>query len=270
MISITRFGACRDIRMQATPGRRQCSPSIGAAFQAALRPASPSFTAHAAIDAVRRALPRDGVLSFDVGAHTHRSPASGLRTRPRVSHHQRLVVDGLRLAGSDRGQARAARPAGRVPPRRRLFPDDLRRGRGRQAPRAQRFPSSCSTTAGSRSSRSSRSSASSRSTAPSCSAEDYREPPAHYFGVPAIGVSSADALEAAVHKALRRQWADRDRGRRRFRALHGHGLRLSELGKQELRRGDAWSPCANSDGCGIQGEACLAPTNNQLCSGRRS
>src|SRR5262249_22887624 len=40
-------------------------------FQAALRPPSPSFTAHAAIDAVRQALPRDGVLSFDVGAHTH-------------------------------------------------------------------------------------------------------------------------------------------------------------------------------------------------------
>src|SRR5580700_6551442 len=41
------------------------------AFQTALRPASSAFTAHAAIDAVRRALPRDGVLAFDVGAHTH-------------------------------------------------------------------------------------------------------------------------------------------------------------------------------------------------------
>ena len=40
-------------------------------FQSALRPASTAFTAHAAIDAVRRALPRQGVLSFDVGAHTH-------------------------------------------------------------------------------------------------------------------------------------------------------------------------------------------------------
>jgi acetolactate synthase-1/2/3 large subunit len=32
--------------------------------------------------------------------------------------------------------------------------------------------------------------------------EEYREPPAHYFGVPAIGVRDADALEAAVRKAL--------------------------------------------------------------------
>jgi thiamine pyrophosphate-dependent acetolactate synthase large subunit-like protein len=48
-------------------------------FQSALRPKSESnaaskpasFTAYAAIDAVRRTLPRDGILSFDVGAHTH-------------------------------------------------------------------------------------------------------------------------------------------------------------------------------------------------------
>src|SRR5215831_8565239 len=40
-------------------------------FHAALRPAAKSFTAHAAIDAVRRALPREGLISFDVGAHTH-------------------------------------------------------------------------------------------------------------------------------------------------------------------------------------------------------
>src|SRR5262249_23952970 len=40
-------------------------------FQAALRPAVTGFAAHAAIDAVRRALPPQGVLAFDVGAHTH-------------------------------------------------------------------------------------------------------------------------------------------------------------------------------------------------------
>jgi acetolactate synthase-1/2/3 large subunit len=32
--------------------------------------------------------------------------------------------------------------------------------------------------------------------------EEYRDPPSHYFGVPAIGVRSADALEAAVRRAL--------------------------------------------------------------------
>ena len=33
-------------------------------------------------------------------------------------------------------------------------------------------------------------------------AEDYGAPPAHYFGVPARGVRSADALEDAVKAAL--------------------------------------------------------------------
>jgi acetolactate synthase I/II/III large subunit len=33
-------------------------------------------------------------------------------------------------------------------------------------------------------------------------AEAYREPPAHYFGVPAVGANDAAALEAAVSKAL--------------------------------------------------------------------
>ena len=32
--------------------------------------------------------------------------------------------------------------------------------------------------------------------------EDYGTPPAHYFGVPAVGVASAEALEAAVKSAL--------------------------------------------------------------------
>jgi acetolactate synthase I/II/III large subunit len=40
-------------------------------FQAALRPALPGFTPHQAIDVGRRVLPREGILAYDVGAHTH-------------------------------------------------------------------------------------------------------------------------------------------------------------------------------------------------------
>ncbi|MFT6580864.1 MAG: acetolactate synthase-1/2/3 large subunit [Alphaproteobacteria bacterium] len=40
-------------------------------FQAALRPNVDHLCPHHVIDAVRDALPEDGVLSFDVGAHTH-------------------------------------------------------------------------------------------------------------------------------------------------------------------------------------------------------
>ncbi len=41
------------------------------AFQAALRPAADGFAVHQAIDVVRKVLPREGVLAFDIGAHTH-------------------------------------------------------------------------------------------------------------------------------------------------------------------------------------------------------
>jgi acetolactate synthase-1/2/3 large subunit len=40
-------------------------------FQRALRPESPGFTPHHAIDVVREVLADDGILAFDVGAHTH-------------------------------------------------------------------------------------------------------------------------------------------------------------------------------------------------------
>jgi len=41
------------------------------AFQSSLRPAVDGFCPHQAIDAVRDTLPRNGILAFDVGAHTH-------------------------------------------------------------------------------------------------------------------------------------------------------------------------------------------------------
>jgi acetolactate synthase-1/2/3 large subunit len=54
------------------------------AFQAALRPASASFCPHHAIDVVRRVLPRDGVLAFDVGAHTHQIASQWTAHSPRT------------------------------------------------------------------------------------------------------------------------------------------------------------------------------------------
>ncbi|MEE9273936.1 MAG: thiamine pyrophosphate-binding protein [bacterium] len=40
-------------------------------FQKSLRPPTGGFSPHQAIDAVREALPKEGILAFDVGAHTH-------------------------------------------------------------------------------------------------------------------------------------------------------------------------------------------------------
>src|SRR5689334_21980636 len=55
-------------------------------FHAALRPSTNTFTAHAAIDAVRRALPREGLLSFDVGAHTHQIASQWTAHAPKTFH----------------------------------------------------------------------------------------------------------------------------------------------------------------------------------------
>jgi acetolactate synthase-1/2/3 large subunit len=53
------------------------------AFQDSLRPPSNAFAPHQAIDVVRAVLPRDGVLAFDVGAHTHQIASQWTAHMPR-------------------------------------------------------------------------------------------------------------------------------------------------------------------------------------------
>jgi acetolactate synthase-1/2/3 large subunit len=55
-----------------------------ARFQRALRPAGAGFAPHQAIDAVREALPREGILAFDVGAHTHQIAGQWPAREPRT------------------------------------------------------------------------------------------------------------------------------------------------------------------------------------------
>jgi acetolactate synthase I/II/III large subunit len=171
-------------------------------FQAALRPASEAFTAHAAIDAVRQALPREGLLSFDVGAHTHQIASQWTAHAPRTFH----ITNGWSSMGFGLPGAIAAKLArpdlpvvcligdgcfqmtcGEVAVAKRLgltLPivvlDDRWLALIKVKQIRRQFPLYGT----------------------ELQAEDYREPPAHYFGVPAIGVRSAQALEAAVRTAL--------------------------------------------------------------------
>jgi acetolactate synthase I/II/III large subunit len=172
------------------------------AFQAALRPPSAAFSAHAAIDAVRRALPRDGVLVFDVGAHTHQIASQWTTPAPKTFH----ITNGWSSMGFGLPGAIAAKLAephrpvvcligdgcfqmtcGELAVAKRLrlaLPvvvlDDrwLALIRVKQIRRQYKLYGT------------------------ELQSEEYREPPAHYFGVPAQGVRSADALEAAVTNAL--------------------------------------------------------------------
>jgi acetolactate synthase I/II/III large subunit len=172
------------------------------AFAAALRPASATFTAHAAIDAVRRALPPDGVLAFDVGAHTHQIASQWTAHAPKSF----LITNGWSSMGFGLPAAIAAKLArpdlpvvcligdgcfqmtcGEVATAKRLgitLPivvlDDKWLALIKVKQIRRQFPLYGT----------------------ALQDEDYREPPAHYFGVPARGVRSAPALEEAVTAAL--------------------------------------------------------------------
>jgi acetolactate synthase-1/2/3 large subunit len=171
-------------------------------FQAALRPPANTFTAHAAIDAVRRALPREGLLSFDVGAHTHQIASQWTAHTPKSFH----ITNGWSSMGFGLPGAIAAKLArpdlpvvcmlgdgcfqmtcGEVAVAKRLgltLPvvvlDDKSLALIKVKQIRRQFPLYGT----------------------ELQSEDYTEPPQHYFGVPAVGVRSAEALQAAVSKAL--------------------------------------------------------------------
>ena len=78
--------ARRPARQHQFMDARDAGRRIARRFHTALRPPTNTFTAHAAIDAVRRALPREGLLSFDVGAHTHQIASQWTAHAPKTFH----------------------------------------------------------------------------------------------------------------------------------------------------------------------------------------
>lgn len=194
-------------RLAALPARGNTwTPSMLSehrrAYQAALRPKSNEFTAHAAIDAVRRALPREGVLAFDVGAHTHQIASQWTAHAPRTFQ----ITNGWSSMGFGLPAAIAAKLArpdlpvvcllgdgcfqmtcGEVATAKRMgltLPivvlDDRWLALIKVKQIRRQFPLYGT----------------------ELQADDYGEPPQHYFGVPAVGVRTAQALEAAVKTAL--------------------------------------------------------------------
>src|SRR6266700_1034098 len=172
------------------------------AFHSALRPLGAAFAAHAAIDAVRRALPRDGVLSFDVGAHTHQIASQWSAHAPKTFQ----ITNGWSSMGFGLPAAIAAKLArpdlpvvcligdgcfqmtcGEVATAKRLglaLPivvlDDRWLALIKVKQIRRQYPLYGTL----------------------LQEEDYEVPPLHYFGVPAVGVRSPDALEEAVRSAL--------------------------------------------------------------------
>jgi acetolactate synthase-1/2/3 large subunit len=172
------------------------------AFQAALRPPSPSFTAHAAIDAVRRALPRDGVLSFDVGAHTHQIASQWTAHAPKTFQ----ITNGWSSMGFGLPGAIAAKLARPQAPVVCVLGDGCFQMTCGELAVAKRLRLALPVVVLDDKWLALIKIKQIRRQYPLYGTElqtdEYDTPPAHYFGVPALGVRSPDALEAAVRKAL--------------------------------------------------------------------
>jgi acetolactate synthase-1/2/3 large subunit len=172
------------------------------AFQAALRPAGSGFTAHAAIDAVRRALPRDGVLAFDVGAHTHQIASQWTAQAPKTF----LITNGWSSMGFGLPAAIAAKLVRPDLPVVCLIGDGCFQMTCGEVATAKRLGITLPIVVLDDKWLALIKIKQIRRQLPlygtNLQQEDYREPPAHYFGVPARGVREADALEDAVRSAL--------------------------------------------------------------------
>jgi acetolactate synthase-1/2/3 large subunit len=171
-------------------------------FQAQLRPAGNSFTAHAAIDAVRRALPRNGILSFDVGAHTHQIASQWTAHAPKTFQ----ITNGWSSMGFGLPGAIAAKLARPEAPVVCLLGDGCFQMTCGEVATAKRLGITLPIVVLDDRWLALIKVKQIRRQLPlygtELQAEDYREPPAHYFGVPAVGVRNADALERAVTQAL--------------------------------------------------------------------
>jgi acetolactate synthase I/II/III large subunit len=172
------------------------------AFQTALRPATVNFAPHQAIDVVRKVLPREGVLAFDVGAHTHQIGSQWTAHAPRTF----LITNGWSSMGFGIPAALAAKLARPDLPVVCVLGDGC-------------FQMSCGEVAVAK-----REGLAipfvvlddrwlslikvkqERRGLPYYGIEvspgDYRLPPAHYFGVPAVGVDSAAGLERELCNAF--------------------------------------------------------------------
>jgi acetolactate synthase I/II/III large subunit len=172
------------------------------AFQAALRPANASFTAHAAIDAVRRALPQDGIIAFDVGAHTHQIASQWTAHAPKTF----LITNGWSSMGFGLPAAIAAKLARPDLPVVCLIGDGCFQMTCGEVATAKRLGVTLPIVVLDDKWLALIKVKQIRRQLPlygtALQDEDYREPPAHYFGVPARGVRSAAALQEAVTIAL--------------------------------------------------------------------
>ncbi len=172
------------------------------ALQRALRPASASLSPHEAIDVVRRVLPREGVLAFDVGAHTHQIASQWTAHAPRTF----LITNGWSSMGFGLPAAIAAKLARPDLPVACIVGDGCFQMTCGELAVAQReglaIPFVVLDDRWLSLIKVKQERRSFVHYGTSLGTDDYPSPPAHYFGVPAVGVRSAAELERELARAL--------------------------------------------------------------------
>jgi acetolactate synthase-1/2/3 large subunit len=172
-------------------------------FQNALRPAISNFTPHEVIDVVREVLPRDGILSFDVGAHTHQISSQWTSHAPRTFQ----ITNGWSSMGFGIPGAIGSKLARPDLPVACIIGDGCFQMTCGEVATAKRMGLSIPIIVlddrwlGLILVKQNRREFGVYGTA--LQEEEYSTPPAHYFGVPAVGVRTPEELAAEVEKALK-------------------------------------------------------------------
>jgi acetolactate synthase-1/2/3 large subunit len=172
------------------------------AFQAALRPSTENFAPHQVIDIVREILPRDGILTYDVGAHTHQVASQWTAHGPRQCH----ITNGWSSMGFGLPAAIAAKIARPDLPVVCLLGDGCFQMTCGELATAKRMGLTLPVVVlddrwlGLIRVKQERRQLAVYGT--SLQQEEYRDPPEHYFGIPAIGARDGNTLRAALSDAL--------------------------------------------------------------------
>lgn len=171
-------------------------------FQASLRPTVPNFAPHQVIDIVRDILPKDGILTYDVGAHTHQIASQWTAHAPRQCH----ITNGWSSMGFGLPAAIAAKIARPDLPVVCLIGDGCFQMTCGELATAKRMGLTLPVVVlddrwlGLIRVKQERRQLTVYGT--SLQAEEYLDPPAHYFGVPAVGARDGDTLREALAAAL--------------------------------------------------------------------
>jgi acetolactate synthase I/II/III large subunit len=172
------------------------------AFQTALRPPVENFAPHHVIDIVREILPRNGILTYDVGAHTHQIASQWTAHGPRQCH----ITNGWSSMGFGLPAAIAAKIARPDVPVVCLIGDGCFQMTCGELATAKRMGLTLPVVVlddrwlGLIRVKQERRQLTVYGTA--LQDEEYRDPPAHYFGVPAFGARDGEALRTALTAAL--------------------------------------------------------------------